>query len=147
MLSSLRGRLFTHIVQTLEADDDDDSDHRNTTDAAPAGRWARVRERFLTVFSSSSASGRRASGGGGGSGGSGGGRSRSRDEMVSLLMDLHEDLLTQVSLEMSPEMSPEMSRGGRVLGSHGGVRVATAPPLSTMHALTCAPAHPARAAA
>ncbi|KAG1654245.1 hypothetical protein FOA52_005800 [Chlamydomonas sp. UWO 241] len=100
MLSSLRGRLFTHIVQTLEADEAE-SDYHNASDAAPTGRWARVRERFLSIFASASVSSRRGGGSSGSGEGGGAGCSRSRDEMVSLLMDLHEDLLTQIHAEVA----------------------------------------------
>lgn len=77
------------------------------------GRWGRVRDRFLSMFTATAA------------GGSGAGssreasapvaRSRSKEELLKLLAELHEDVMAQVRL------TGPGSVGGFFLGQKGGL--------------------------
>ncbi len=75
-LANLRSRLFTLICNALETDNI--NAHLASTSAAAsvqASRWARVRARFVAMFAAGP----------------------SKDALSSALIDLHEDLVEQVS--------------------------------------------------
>ncbi|EFJ51098.1 hypothetical protein VOLCADRAFT_103740 [Volvox carteri f. nagariensis] len=98
-LNTLRRRLFTHIVQTL------DTDARAPAPAAAAGtqpptsRWHRVREKFLSMFTSPSSTMPPQPHPAGPSLVPEA-RSRSRGELQALLLDLHDDLMGQIHSEV-----------------------------------------------
>ncbi|KAG2498988.1 hypothetical protein HYH03_003174 [Edaphochlamys debaryana] len=112
-LNTLRRRLFTQIVQTLDTDtragapsSPSSSSGRyanNPNDPSANGgahsRWSRVREKFLSMFTSVSSSA--PPGGAGPAGLIPEARSRSRDELANLVLDLHEDLMAQIQAEVT----------------------------------------------
>ncbi|GFR43890.1 hypothetical protein Agub_g5019, partial [Astrephomene gubernaculifera] len=130
-LNTLRRRLFTHIIQTLDTDtrappppsSPPSSSSGSSSSSTPMQHtWARVREKFLSMFTATSsglpphppppsAAAEGSSGGAGGSGSGSGGprvfagvaaeaRSRSREELQALLRELHDDLMGQIHSEV-----------------------------------------------
>ncbi|KXZ53106.1 hypothetical protein GPECTOR_8g96 [Gonium pectorale] len=104
-LNTLRRRLFTQIVQTLDPDGRSaaSAPASAATAAAAPSFWPRVREKFLSLFTATSA-GLPPQGphGGACSGPSlvSEARSRSREELQALLLDLHDDLMGQIHSEV-----------------------------------------------
>ncbi|GIL70787.1 hypothetical protein Vretimale_3881 [Volvox reticuliferus] len=98
-LSTLRQRLFTHIVQTL------DTDVRAPPPPAPecgpqlTNRWHSVREKFLSMFTASCRTLPPQPQGAGPSLVPEA-RSPSREELQSLLLDLHDDVMGQIHSEV-----------------------------------------------
>ncbi|GLC43094.1 hypothetical protein PLESTB_000863800 [Pleodorina starrii] len=102
-LNTLRRRLFTHIVQTLDTDARAPPSQPPHTAPSPGtpptSRWHRVREKFLSMFTAS-CSALPPQPAGSGPSLVPEARSRSREELQALLLDLHDDLMGQIHSEV-----------------------------------------------
>ena len=98
-LGNLRLRLYNHISQSLDAAGIPGlSPEVSAVAVGIPSRWGRIRARFLTLFSgNSSDDGSSSSGNGGG----GGGAFNSKDELCNGLLDLHDDLVSEIEREVA----------------------------------------------
>ncbi|GLI58627.1 hypothetical protein VaNZ11_000362 [Volvox africanus] len=98
-LNTLRSRLFTYIVQTLDTDARAPPPPSPECGPPPTNRWHRVREKFLSMFTASCSTLPPEPQGAGPSLVPEA-RSRSREELQSLLLELHDDLMGQIHSEV-----------------------------------------------
>lgn len=104
-LNTLRRRLFTHIVQSLDTDArapaPNPSPASTSAGCNPTSRWNRVRMKFLSMFTTSCST-LPSQPQGAGPSLVPEARNRTREELQALLLDLHDDLMGQVGLEATP---------------------------------------------
>ncbi|GIL46881.1 hypothetical protein Vafri_3748 [Volvox africanus] len=100
-LTTLRSRLFSYIIQTLDTDAraPPPTPAPECGQEAPTNRWQRVREKFLSMFTASCSTLPPQPQGAGPSLVPEA-RSRSREELQSLLLELHDDLMGQIHSEV-----------------------------------------------